>query len=244
MGQQPDRRGGGDQNRRRHDHAERRALLILIRLARLLGGLLRHLQGLARRVAEPVEDAPGHPEHRRAGQDRSEHERRGEPGRPVGAAGAGDPALAQVGGERRQASQAEGGQREDHAGHPQPAPPAMQPGLVDRPQTVQHDPGAEEQGGRHHRVPGHENGRARQAGRAEQGDAHQEHPGVTDRGESEQPLDVPFLEAEQGADDGGEQAEGQERVSDRGPCSVFARSAPGRTSTSRPGRCRRARVPP
>ena len=117
---------------------------------------------------------------------------------------------------------------------------AVQPGLVDRAEPVQHDPGAQEQGGLDQPVADDVDGGAGQAERGQQRDADQEHAGVADRGERQQPLDVPLAEAEQRPGHGGQQAEGQEDVADGGP----VRRAPGRTSTSRPGRSRTARARP
>jgi hypothetical protein len=86
------------------------------------------------------------------------------------------------------------------------AAPAVQPGLVDRAQPVQDDPDAQEQGRLDQAVADHVNGRAGQAERCEKRDAGQEHARVADGGERQQPLDMPFAEAEQPADHGRQHA--------------------------------------
>ena len=86
----------------------------------------------------------------------------------------------------------------------------MQPGLVDRAEAVQDDADAQEKRRLHQAVTGDIDGRAGQPERGEQGDAGQEQAGMADGGESEQALEMPFPEAEQGADHRGQQPEGQE----------------------------------
>ena len=132
--------GRGDQHRGRDDHGERGPLLGLDRSrwsprrTPPPSAGPRWAGRPARRRRRPRPAAPP----RRPGPKQTTSTRR-DPGQPVRAAAVGDPALAQVGGERRQVGQPEGGEREHHAGDPQPAAPAVQPGLVDRAEPVQHD---------------------------------------------------------------------------------------------------------
>jgi len=84
-------------------------------------------------------------------------------------------------------------------------------------QPVQDDPGAQEQRPLDEGVADHVQCGPGEAERGEQRESRQEHPGVADRGEREQPLDMPLAEAEQRSRDCRHHAERQEDVRDRGP---------------------------
>ena len=216
-----DRGGAGDEHRGRDEHGERRPVPAGLGLAGLLCGHLGHLGVLRRRITEAVEHSSRDAQHRPAGQDGAGDEHAHHPGQSVRPGAVIDVGLAEEGGEWRQVGQPEGGLvelvayalgRDDLE-----AAPAVQPGLVDRSEPVQHDPGAQEQGRLDQAVTDHVDGGAGQAERREQADADQEHARVADGGEGQQPLDVPLAEAEQRAHHGRQHAQGQEHVRNRGP---------------------------